>query len=247
MSSIDSTNSEALAWAEQGAPEGALVVADHQTAGRGRWGRSWFSLPGASLLFSIVLRPRVEVRYAGRLTIALGVAAADGVESATGLPVTLKWPNDVMVGGRKVAGILVETRMRGSSIDFAVAGVGINVSTSLAELRRETSGRASTIEAELDRRGTGSPPRRAELLASVLAAIEATYPLIEHSEEELVERASRRSEILGKAVVVRFSGGEQAEGTVRQLTADGGLILECERGLLEVSAGEVERLRSTPA
>src|SRR5919109_1429219 len=114
-----STNDDALAWAARGAPEGALVAAEHQTAGRGRWDRRWLSRPGASLLFSVLLRPERPASALGLLTTAAGVAVAEGIEEACGLPCGLRWPNDVTAGGRKLAGVLVETRLRAGTVTGA--------------------------------------------------------------------------------------------------------------------------------
>src|SRR5680860_1413471 len=108
---IESTNSEALEWAEEGAPEGAAVVADHQSAGRGRLGRTWLSEPGAVLPLSVVLRPRLPPDRFGLLSAAAGVATAEAIAEVSGLSCRLKWPNDVTISGRQVAGILHESRV----------------------------------------------------------------------------------------------------------------------------------------
>lgn len=242
--SIGSSNAEALSWAEQGAPEGALVIADHQTAGRGRWGRSWFDRPGASLMFSMVLRPHLDATRSGLLTTALGVAVAEGIEAVAGLPTKLKWPNDVMVGGRKLAGILVETRLSQSIVAAAVAGVGINVSWTAEELPDPLVSRATSVAAELARQGGAEVPGRAELLGSVVAAIEKIYPLISRDAgRELILEASERSDVLGATVTIRFSNGKEVSGSATKLLPNGGLLLESNAGPLEVTAGEVEHLR----
>ncbi|MDQ3940065.1 MAG: biotin--[acetyl-CoA-carboxylase] ligase, partial [Actinomycetota bacterium] len=113
--SIDSTNRDALEWAAAGAPEGAVVTTDHQTAGRGRWGRSWSSTPGRLLQLSVILRPGLPVTDAGVVTTAVGLACAESVDELTGVPAQIKWPNDVTVGGRKLAGILVESVVTGAT------------------------------------------------------------------------------------------------------------------------------------
>ena len=148
---IASTNTEALAWATQDAPEGALVVADHHTGGRGRWGRSWFSLPGKLLQFSLILRPQLELDRHGLLTGGLGVACADAIGSTTGLATMVKWPNDVVVDGRKIVGMLVETQTMGAAISAAVCGIGVNVSLEAGDLPPEIAARASSIAIEMER------------------------------------------------------------------------------------------------
>ncbi len=245
--SIGSTNSEALRWVEEGAAEGALVLADHQTEGRGRWGRSWLDEPGASLMFSIVLRPRLDGARAGILTTALGVAVAEGIEAVTGLSTMLKWPNDVMVDGRKIAGILVETRMSQATVEAAVAGVGINVGRGTEDLPDSLVGRATTVAAEVVRLGGAKVPDRAELLGSVVAAIERIYPLINRDAgRRLILEATKRSEVLGATVTIRLSNGGEVQGVARELRPTGGLLIDATSGPLEVTAGEVLSLR-TPA
>ncbi|HEV3473201.1 MAG TPA: biotin--[acetyl-CoA-carboxylase] ligase, partial [Actinomycetota bacterium] len=132
-----STNTEALEWAMNEAPEGALVVADHQTGGRGRWGRSWFSIPGKLLQFSLILRPQIQLDRHGLLTGGLGVACAEAIETTTGLPARVKWPNDVVVESRKIVGMLVETQTMGAAISAAICGIGVNVSLQRDDLPDE--------------------------------------------------------------------------------------------------------------
>src|SRR5690606_12415094 len=126
LGATGSTNADALAWATEGAPDGALVTAEHQTAGRGRHGRTWTDAPGLSLLASLLLRPTLPPDRLGLLPLAAGLAAADAVESVTGLVPRLKWPNDVLLGGRKVGGLLLESRL-GDGPATVVLGLGLNV------------------------------------------------------------------------------------------------------------------------
>lgn len=239
---IGSTNSEALAWAEQDAPEGALVVADHQTAGRGRWGRSWFSAPGALLQFSLVLRPDMPLDRLGLVTTALGVACADVVEVVTGLPTDLKWPNDVMVRGRKLAGILVESRVTGARLDAAVAGMGINVAWERDDAPEEIADRATSIASEAG----AVVPSRAGLMARILATFESLYDAARDPErsDAVIDRATARSQILGRRVTIRFSDGRTLEGTATRLLPDGALELESGGRMESIHAAEIERLRT---
>jgi BirA family biotin operon repressor/biotin-[acetyl-CoA-carboxylase] ligase len=121
-----STNDEASQWARGGAPHGAVVVADCQTAGRGRQGRTWHAAPGESLCFSVVLRPTLPVRDLPPITLAVGVAVAETVTRFAATP-TLKWPNDVLIAGKKVAGILTETSSQGERADHVIVGIGVNL------------------------------------------------------------------------------------------------------------------------
>jgi BirA family transcriptional regulator, biotin operon repressor / biotin---[acetyl-CoA-carboxylase] ligase len=227
-----STNSDALQWAGDGVPEGALVVAEEQRTGRGRMGRRWVAPAGSALLFSLVLRPRSSMDL---LTTVLGIACAEGIEEATGLGAGLKWPNDVTIGGRKVAGILVESQTAGQDI-VAVAGVGINVFWPRGEMPEATS-----IAAELERRGKHPGVSRALLLSGVLAALEAMYPVEEP--QHVIERAEARSTVLGKDAVVRLATGDVLEGTATRLLPNGALAVLVDGREISVTAGEIERVR----
>jgi BirA family transcriptional regulator, biotin operon repressor / biotin---[acetyl-CoA-carboxylase] ligase len=244
-SSTGSTNSDALAWADRGAAHGAVVVTDHQTAGRGRRGRSWLSQPGRALQFSVVLRPEVPAADAGLLSTMVGVAAAEGIASCSGLAVRLQWPNDVTVEGRKLAGILVETRVADSLVRIAVAGVGINVDWRCSELPGAISERATSLRCELERAGRAGVPARAELLAAVVARLDALYPMAVHPAgvSEIVGRATALSDVVGRTVVVRLAHGEVVEGVATRVAASGALELSSGGRLLTVEAGEVERVR----
>ncbi len=232
--SIDSTNGRALEWVGEGAPDGALVVADHQTAGRGRWGRSWLSKPGSGLLFSIVLRR--DVVAPGRLTSALGVGVARGIEDVTGLEATLKWPDDVQLGARKVAGILVEA-LSGSEGPAVIAGVGINHDWR-GEVPEEIADRATSIRDAIDVVSGDLIPTRTELLVSVLYEIEQ---VLERG-HTVMEEARSRSSVLGRYVRIRLASGTSVQGEATALGDDGALKLVTDSGTIDVLAGEVERL-----
>jgi BirA family biotin operon repressor/biotin-[acetyl-CoA-carboxylase] ligase len=175
---IDSTNNVATALAASGPSEGAIVIADAQTSGRGRRGRSWFSPPGSGLYVSIVLEPARAASDRGRalalVTLAAGVAVAEGVEHATGFAPAIKWPNDLMAGPRKLAGILAEGIVRPSEtpgnpqVNAVVLGYGINVAH--ASFPAELGDRATSLETEL-----GRAIDRARLCAETVASIAARY------------------------------------------------------------------------
>ena len=240
---IASTNTAAMEWAAAGAPHGAVVVTDHQTGGRGRWGRSWFSLPGKLLQFSLIVRPELEVERHGLLTAALGVAVADAVAPITDADTTIKWPNDVLLNDKKVAGILVETQMVGSTIGIAVCGIGINVSVERGDFPPDIAARASSLLVET----TSALPDRATLLGAVLREIERRYAQIVGGSRgrEIIEAASRRSAILGREVVVRGPDGSSMSGRASSFDADGALLIESDGSVHTVVVGEVEQLRTT--
>ena len=237
-----STNADALEWAIQGAPEGALVVADHQTSGRGRWGRSWFSVPGAGLLMSVVLRPRVGTDRLGLITTALGVACTDALRESTGLRPRIKWPNDVTIDGRKLAGILVETRVDAGRVDVAVAGIGINFYP--FDPPADIASRATSVSEAMDRAGLGPPPARAQVLATLLRHFEALYEEITvEGAPAVVEQAAARSDILGRPVRVTLADGRVLEGRASRLLQSGALEVDTGAELVAVDSGEVELVR----
>lgn len=243
---IGSTNSEALEWAAQGAPEGALVVTDHQTAGRGRSGRSWWSEPGTAFQLSLIVRPRKPLDVMGLLTTAVGLACAEGIEIASGVRALLKWPNDVTARGRKLAGILVESRVTGPTLDFAVIGLGLNVRRGSSALPPELAPRVTSVYEEIDAYETGKRPTRVELLGWVLDSFERIYPRVGTGEgaAEIVERATKRSDVLGKQVTVKLAGGDAIEGIARRLLPSGALEVETAGRFRALHVGEIVQLRS---
>ena len=202
-------------------PEGALVVADHQTAGRGRLGRSWDAPPGKALLISILLKPPPE-RHAPELSLVAGVAVADTVERSTGLAVQLKWPNDVMLRRRKVAGLLAEAR------DGAVVlGIGLNVNQSRDELP-PNAGSLLTL--------TGREWRRDQLLDSLLADLERTYAAWRSGGLDAVyDGLAPRDFLRGRRVSVNGTSG-----VATKIDRQGRLEIEVGHGdVVAVESGEV--------
>jgi BirA family transcriptional regulator, biotin operon repressor / biotin---[acetyl-CoA-carboxylase] ligase len=243
---VGSTNTEALEWSREGAPHGALVVTDHQDQGRGRRGRTWYSEPGTALQFSLILRPVIPLDVFGLLSTVLGLACTEAIEALTGLRVALKWPNDVTVQSRKLAGILVESRVAGHQVDVAVAGIGINVSP----LRTPPPGvGATSIGSELTRAGRDPRVDRSQLLAGVLESIESLYGLVEtgRGAVELLRRATERSEILGEEVLVRRVDGTSVHGVATRLLPSGALEIASGGSHLAVQVGEIEHLRAAAA
>jgi BirA family biotin operon repressor/biotin-[acetyl-CoA-carboxylase] ligase len=226
---IGSTNTAAVRLAERGAKEGSVIAANAQRAGRGRLGRSWASPSGAGLYASVVLRPRAP---SSLVSIAAGVAIAQGVQAATGLAVGLKWPNDVYVGLRKVAGILAEAGQSPSGA-FVVVGFGINVFR--ASYPSDVADRATSIEAEL-----GRPPDRGLLFAEVLAALAEIYAdMTGGGASGILDRwRERAGATLGRSVEWTDSAGTH-RGTTRDIDGDGALIIETDGGVRRVIAGEI--------
>jgi BirA family transcriptional regulator, biotin operon repressor / biotin---[acetyl-CoA-carboxylase] ligase len=239
-----STNADLLAQAAGGAPEGSVLVAETQTAGRGRLDRAWQSPPGAGLTFSLLLRPRgLPPARRGWLPLLTGVAVVNAVRAETGIAVGLKWPNDVLAGsgelagGRKLAGILAE-----QSGEAVVVGVGLNVSTTRAELPVET---ATSLLIE-----QASGTTRPRLLAAVLAEFERLYLAWAGGASPGDPEASglrqaylQASLTLGRPVRAELPGGAALTGTAQDIDADGRLVLATPAGPRPVSAADIIHLR----
>ena len=226
--SIDSTMHRAAELASEGCETGTIVGADRQTEGQGRLGRIWHSVPGG-LHFTIVLRPRVEMRDLPVVTMALGLAVADAVQMFAGLAVDLRWPNDVMVGERKLAGILTQWH------DGAVlAGIGLNMSQ--ADFPPELRDQATSLILE-----TGSVQNRDLLLRAIAASIETHVRILETGGITPILRlfSNASSYVAGKRVRVEMTGGDVL-GTTAGLTPDGFLLLRRDDGTeLTITAGGV--------
>jgi len=223
--------------AAAGAPEGTLVIADEQTAGRGRLRRRWVAPPNTCLLMSLVFRPALAPAQFLRLTMLCSLAAVEAIEAETGLVVGIKWPNDLVVPPlptphyRKLAGILTETAIAGDEILFAIVGMGINVNLDPAALGPVATP-ATSLLAELNR-----PVDRATLLAAILQRIETRYPQI--TGEQIHADWTRRLTTLGRRVTVT-TVGEQIHGVAEGGAPDGALLLRDLAGSLHtITAGDV--------
>jgi biotin-[acetyl-CoA-carboxylase] ligase BirA-like protein len=232
-----SSNTDLLAAARAGAPEGTVLAAESQTAGRGRLGRRWVSPPRAALTFSVLLRPRrVPAASKGWVPLLAGVAVAAALRAETALDACLKWPNDVLVGGAKVAGILAE-----QSGDAIVVGAGINVSGRQDEL--PAAGATSLALAG------ASGLDREHLLVSVLAELERWYLAWLGTTGPDADACGLRPEYrrlsgtLGGPVRVSLPGGQVLTGTARDVDETGRLVVLAASGLVAVSAGDVLHLR----
>jgi BirA family biotin operon repressor/biotin-[acetyl-CoA-carboxylase] ligase len=217
---VGSTNDVVAALADRGEPEGTVVVADAQTAGRGRHGRTWASPAGAGLYMSALMRPPAHA--VGLLTIAAGVALAEGIQAASGLRTQLKWPNDVYMDGRKLAGILAEAGTSQTGVQHVVLGCGINLMP--AAYPPEVAARATSIESEL-----GRPIDRGLLLAQCLTALHrrdqdlranARGPVIASWRERASSTFGRRVE-WNVAGVTRYGVAEDIDETGALLVRDG--------------------------
>ncbi len=227
--STESTNDLAARAAAAGGAAGLAVFAEAQTAGRGRRGRAWESRAGLGLWFSVLARPG-DVAQPGRLSAAATVAVAVAVREAAGLGTEVKWPNDVLVGGRKLAGILIETGRDRSGVPFAVVGIGLNVNHEPGDFGEKAAGRATSVRIE-----TGRLVRRAGLAGAILAGL--ARRLAEPFEEV---RREWMAWCGTQGRIVRVTGDPKVEGFVEGLDDDGSLLVRTAGGVLRrVAAGEV--------
>ncbi len=234
---IGSTNDEALKWAESGAGDGSLVFANEQTSGRGRMGRSWITPQDTALALSLILRPtQAELDYPSRTTGMLALALVDCLQ-ALGLSPSIKWPNDVLVNGKKLAGILVESRWNGAVMDALVLGIGINVAPASIPPADQLLFPATSIEVELSR-----PISRVTLLGDLLTRFLAWRPNIDSS--DFLQAWENLLAYRGELVKIKTSNGRGELGILVGLDRHGGLRLEDEHGrTVTVEFGDVH-LRS---
>lgn len=236
---IESTNTEALNQAARGADEGLCVVARRQTAGRGRHGRVWISPEDAGLYFSVVLRPRIEMRFFPLVTLTAAIAVHDALEALYAFECDVKWVNDIHVGGKKICGILAEAAETKTGAALVV-GIGINLKS--AVFPPEISEIATSIEAE-----TGAAPDAEILLQNLTAHLSQYYELLrgESGAEKIRAEWTRRSSYAAGKPVKISTETEIIRGTTRGIEADGALRVETENGEIRVvRAGDAENLRT---
>ena len=220
---------EAAQRAEAGAEEGTVVITEIQTSGRGRFGRSWVS-PKGNLYFSVVLRPSQSVLP--HLTLVAGVAVARAIRKTTGLTPRIKWPNDVLVDSKKVAGILVEAVLEGTEVRHAVVGIGVNIKLDPAELE-SLRGLANGVE-----NAAGRPVARETVLRQLLMELDSLYIQATRGKPPLEEWRDLL-ETLGQRVTVSWRD-ESWEGQAEQVDESGNLLLRLDDGeLVTMTVGDV--------
>lgn len=240
---VDSTNIHAGTWAQNGASEGSVVVTEHQTAGRGRHGRTWSADKGQNLLFSVVLRPALAADRLGLITVAASVAVAETIDHFVAPHrSSIKWPNDVLLEGRKTCGMLLETSMAGTQTEAVVLGVGLNVNQTHFPESLEDSATSLRLT-------TGRPVPRPPLLARLLETLEARYDTVQAEGVDAIRGAfHERLTMLHAPTTLRFAGSDKTiTGTVQGITEAGALRLETDQGVQTVNAGEVTSREETGA
>jgi BirA family biotin operon repressor/biotin-[acetyl-CoA-carboxylase] ligase len=223
---------------DRGSPHGTVVVADRQTKGRGRLGREWVS-PAGNIYMSILLRPAVAPADAMLLTITAAVACARSLRETTNLQVEIKWPNDLMVSGKKLGGILTEMKTRGPRILFAVVGIGINLNSGPADFSPELSATSTSLKVE-----TGREIPKNALISRILREMESWYnELTQGSRGRILKEWRCLSCTLGRHIRIT-SVNETVEGVAETLDDEGKLIVKLSSGIRRViSAGDVTVVR----
>ena len=218
---IDSTNREARDRAREGAREGTVVLADFQSRGRGRLGRAWESPSGANVYLSVILRPPIPPPAAPQITLLAGVSAARALSHVSGLECRVKWPNDIFLRGKKMAGILSEMEVEGAETRFIILGIGVNVNWEKGDFPPELRGTATSLQAE-----KGEEVSRAAAAAGILRELEAEYIsfLREGFSARLRDEWNRLSWVNGKQVILQSPEGT-ISGRAVGLDTDGALLL----------------------
>lgn len=219
--SLPSTMDEAFRLGMQGAPEGTVICAESQTKGRGRLGRSWTSPKGKGIYCSIILRPKLSPSQMSQLTLMTAVAVSEAVKKTTDLQATIKWPNDLMLGTKKLAGILTELRAEIDALTFVVIGFGINVNSTASQLLD------TAISLKME---TQKSVNRVELLQQILISMEKWYgKILKGHFDEVLEYCRQNSATLKKQVSITDAKGT-LEGKAIDIDADGGLLIRLNNG-----------------
>ncbi len=236
---VETTNIEANRLAREGSPEGTLVVADAQTKGRGRLRRSWISPPGTGLYLSIVLRPTCAPDRFPALTLTAGVATASAIQQM-GLVPQLKWPNDILISGKKVGGVLTEVAFDKKQIDFAILGIGINVNTAADAFPVSFRNRATSLRLSL-----GKPVSRVALLQNLLIKFEHYYGLFSEGDfGSIIHSWSELDSTLGREVEVSLPESRLL-GVAEAVEPDGTLLVRDGSGHIHrIVAGDVVHCRT---
>lgn len=229
----DSTNTVAYKLAEDGEAEGAVVFAEEQSKGRGRFHRVWSS-PSGGVYMSLILRPDMEPMSTARITLIAAVAVSEAIRDVTGLSARIKWPNDVLINGHKTSGILTEMKAEQDRIDFIILGIGINVNTAKKDLPKG----ATSLREEL-----GSVVLKVEVAQKTLELFESHYLGFKDNFEGIMDEWRELSDTLGSRVRAR-AHGEVLEGQALDIDDNGGLIVRLDTGFNKhILSGDVEIVR----
>ncbi|HEX2925899.1 MAG TPA: biotin--[acetyl-CoA-carboxylase] ligase [Ruminiclostridium sp.] len=233
---IDSTNNYAKKIAIEGCSHGTVIIADRQTLGRGRVGRQWQSDTAEGIWFSIVLRPDVEPENVQIITLAASVAVVEAISETQGIVCGIKWPNDIILDGKKLGGILTELSAEPGHINHVVVGIGLNVNQDSEGFRDEIKHKAVSLKMY-----KGKPISRADLLGGILYKFEEIYKsVLLVKNQDIIDKWKKYSVTIGKEVKITYRDVEYI-GTAHSIASDGKLIVECMDGVTrEISAGEIQ-------
>jgi BirA family biotin operon repressor/biotin-[acetyl-CoA-carboxylase] ligase len=230
----DSTNTDALEAARAGAPHGSVYFADEQLAGRGRGDHAWHSASGLGLYVSVLLRPPVPAVRLPLLPLAAGLAAADAIQTVTGITVDIRWPNDLLIGPRKVGGILVEAKTESSAVAFAVIGIGINVHQ--RAFPADVSTPATSLDIESNK--PGKPVQRQPLLVSLLKSLQReTLGLLDPAAIQTIPRRVQQASTWVHGRSVQVHGPQACTGVTAGLDENGFLLVRTSNGVVTVQTG----------
>jgi BirA family biotin operon repressor/biotin-[acetyl-CoA-carboxylase] ligase len=235
MAQTTSTNDEVKTLALGGAPEGTVVLAEQQSRGRGRQGRTFASPAGVGIYLSILLRPPIDLERLPQLTLMVAVAVADAMTEVCGVAMRLKWPNDVEIDGKKVAGILTEAVLRPDALPVVIVGIGINVNTTLEQFPAALRHRVTSLAL-----ATGTPVSRQQLIVRLLAHLEDRYHTFQHAGmASILERWQHYGRLRGRAVQF-LQASETMTGHIIGLDDHGALVVQTVDGRQErIVSGDV--------
>jgi BirA family biotin operon repressor/biotin-[acetyl-CoA-carboxylase] ligase len=217
--SIDSTNAYAKTLAERGAEEGTVVLADHQTAGRGRFGRKWEAEPGSNLLFSLIILPVFDPDKIGLLPFFAAAGIARAVEALTGKRCECKWPNDILLNGKKCCGILMESSFQKKRLDYVIMGIGLNVNQKI--FSRDLEYKATSLNNECSTRFDVR-----DVFCQIMSSLESLYDDVKNGDfRTVLMEWNTRATIFGKRITLT-QAAHVIEGNAIGLSTDGGLIIE---------------------
>lgn len=244
---IDSTNTYAKKIASEGCSDGTVVVAGMQHSGRGRLGREWESAPDKGIWMSVVLRPLLPPEDVQILTLAASVAVVNALKNCTGIQTGIKWPNDIVIDGKKVCGILTEISCELDRVNYIVVGIGVNVNHEEEDFPRALCNRAVSLRlcSELNQLTDSASfcqglYKRSDIIKSILTELESVYSIINRGcSTDIIDLWKKYSVTLGREIKATIKGNEYI-GTAEDITSDGRLVLKCSDGAsMEILSGDV--------
>jgi len=236
---IGSTNAKLIELGEQGVPEGTVVIADKQTKGKGRLERTWISPPGANLYISILLRPKVSAADSPLFTLLASIAVKETIEKTGVKNTKIKWPNDIQVEGKKLAGVLTEMRLKREMVDFIVVGIGVNINMSRDTINKEM-GEVSKIATSI-KENMGKDIDRAKFTADLLLELEKGYQIFSNNgKAPILKEWTRAWGDLNKRVRTSIEGEGEIEGNALGIDDSGYLLVKRDDGeISKIIAGDV--------